>query len=300
MIHNFNFDWRFMSRIGLGLVLLFLLILPVLLPIQAQAQQRPTPTATSTVKIPLLIPPRYTLIAPPIQITKSVPTFVVTNVGVLNLTSLPLASDTRMTSADLAYSDQFKASINIQSPSSMLIGESRVITLDVTPELLAQASMVRAELHAIEFESVDDGQPDKTVLENVPVSWIWNIAPKQIGEQEFFLAISYINNQGSVVHWQNITLQIAVLPVPSPTSPWTLTPSLTSAPTWTPVPTNSPVPSSVPTITPTLTFWGKVSDSMATDPAAYLGLLITLLLGLLGVYFQYIRKSGKESDSRKK
>lgn len=298
MIHGFNFDSRLMSRFGLGLILLMLLALPAILPHQAQAQEAFTPT--STIRFPVLIRPEVTLIAPPILYTKSAPTFVATDVKVLNLKSVQLTDKLAKTTADLNYSNQFEATINIQSPTSMLIGESRVISLEVTPKLLAQAAMVRAELHALTFDSVDDGYPEKTVIVNMPVSWNWDIAPKEVGEQEFFLSLSYVNDQGSSVHWQNLTLKMTVSPVPSPTSPWTLTPTTTSIPTWTPLPSNSPVPSPIPTITPTLTFWGKVSDNIATDPAAYLGLLVTLLLGLLGVYFQYIRKSGKESDSRKK
>jgi hypothetical protein len=298
MIHRFNLDSRFISRIGLGLILLSLVILPILLPDQAHAQRGFT--STPTVYIPFLIRPGATLVAPQLLFTKSVPTVVVTNVRVLNLKSVQLADKTAQLSADLNYSDQFQASINVQSPSSMLIGESRVITLEVVPELLAQASMVRAELHAVEFESVDDGQPDKTVIENTPVSWNWNIAPKQVGQQEFFLALSYINNQGSRVSWQNITLQMTVSLAPSPTDSWTPAPLDTSVPTWTPSPTETPAPKALPTITPTRAFWGRVSDNISENPAPYLGTLVTLLLGLLGVYFQYIRRSDKESGGKKK
>jgi hypothetical protein len=52
-------------------------------------------------------------------------------------------------------------------------------------------------------------------------------------------------------------------------------------------------------VTPTDTFTKRVSDSVAENPAPYLTTLVTLLLGLLGVYFQYIRKSNKESEGKK-
>jgi hypothetical protein len=299
MIHRLDIDSRFMSRLGVGLIVLILLMMPTTLPHQVLAQKASTPTPT--VHSPILIRPGVTLVAPPIVFTKSVPTFVVTDVQVSNLKSAQLAGKVAETTGDLNYSDQFEATINIHSPSSMLMGESKVITLEVIPELLAQASMVRAELHAVEFDSVDDGEPEKTVIVNTPVSWNWNIAPKQVGNQEFFLAISYINNQGSRVHWQNITLQMNVSLAPSPTLPWTSTPTTTStnAPTWTPSPTSSPAPQVVPTMTSTPAFWEKVSDNISSNPAPYLGTLVTLLLGLLGVYFQYVRKSDKGSDSKK-
>jgi len=297
-----------MSRIALGLVFLFLiLILPVLLPKQVRAQT--VSTATPTVKIPFLIRPGVTLIAPPLVITKSAPTFVATNVEVLNLeeTHIPLTGGTGVnnTSADLAYSDQFEATINIQSPISMVLGESRVITLEVTPELLAQASMVRAELRALQFESLDDGQPEKTVIENIPVKWNWNIAAKQAGEQEFFLSISYVNDQGSRVNWQSITLQMIVSPPATPTSPPTSTSTDTQAPA--PFSNETLTPAASPTSsatlftpTPTLTFMGKVSNDIAENPATYLGMLVTLVLGLLGVYFQYVRKGDKGSNGKGK
>jgi len=304
MVHSFSPEARFLSRVGLGLILLVLLVLPVLLPAQARAQQAFTPT--STVRIPGLFRPQATLIAPPILITKFVPTFVVRDVGVSNLESIPLTNVTNKTTADINFEDQFRATINVQSPSSMLIGESRVITLEVIPELLAQASMVRADLLAIKFESVNDGQPEKTVLVNTPVRWNWNIAPKEVGEQEFFLAISYVNNQGSRVHWQNIILKMTVSQPITPTNSSTATPTDTQpsapvdthTPTWTPSPTNLPEETAVFTLTPT--FMRRVSDNVAENPAPYLATLVTLLLGLLGVYFQYIRKSDKGSDSKKK
>jgi len=253
------------------------------------------------------------LIAPPIRVTKSVPTFVVTDVEVSNLKSVQLAGETTRTTAAIAFVDQFTASINVQSPSSMMLGESRVITLEIIPEFLAQAAMVRAELNALKFDSLDDGYPEKTVIVNTPVRWNWNIAPKEAGEQEFFLALSYVNNEGSRVHWQNITLNMSVSIAVSPTGgatatlidtptlisyEITLTPSDTPIPTGTPSPTNSPE-ATVFVLTPTDTFMRRVSDNVAENPAPYLATLVTLLLGLLGVYFQYIRKSDKGSDSKK-
>jgi len=303
MSNRYRSDARFVVRMGLGFVfLLLVLILPILLPIRARAQTASTPTAT--VRIPNLFRPPVTLIAPPIVITKSAPTFVAINVGVLNLESFPLTSKTTVTTADLNYEDQFKATVNVQSPSSMLLGESRVITLELVPELLAQASMVRADLRAIKFESLDDGQPEKTVIENIPVRWNWNIAPKEVGEQEFFLSISYVNNQGSRVNWQNITLQMSVAQPVTPTRPPTATatdtqapaPFNTEAPTLTASPTSSPP---FYTLTPTRTFMEKVSDDVADNPAPYLGTLVTLMLGLLGVYFQYVRKNEKDSGKKK-
>jgi hypothetical protein len=301
MVHGFSPDARLISRIGLGLILLVLLVLPASLPGQVRAQQAVTPTPA--VIIPDLFQPEATLIAPPILITKSVPTFVVTDLKVSNLRSVQLAGDTTRTTAAIAFTDQFTASINVQSPSSMLLGESRVITLEIIPEFLAQASMVRAELNALKFDSVDDGYPEKTIIVNTPVRWNWNIAPKEAGEQEFFLALSYLNDQGSSVHWQNITLKMSVSIAASPTGgatatlidtptlisfEITLTPSHTPTPTWTPTPTN------LPEATPTDTFLRKVSDDVAENPAPYLTVLVTLLLGLLGMYFQYVRKRDKD------
>lgn len=306
MIHGFRPDARFTSCIGLGLILLVLLVLPASLPRQARAQQANTPTPTFRNRG--LFQPQVTLVAPPILITKSAPTFVVTDVRVLNLNSVKLAGETTKTTADIAFSDQFTATINVQSPTSMLIGESKVITLEVIPEFLAQAAMVRAELHALKFDSVDDGYPEKTIVVNIPVRWNWNIAPKEVGEQEFFLAISYVNNQGSRVHWQNITLNMRVSPAATATNPPTVTPSDTQAPqpfntdipTWTPSPTNSPEATLFYTPTPTDSFSKRIADDVAENPAPYLASLVTLMLGLLGVYFQYIRKSDKGSDSRNK
>lgn len=308
MVHGFRLRTRFLSRVGLGLVLLVLLVLPLVLPRQAGAQQAATPTGT--VRIPGLFRPKVTLVAPPIAITRSAPTFVVTGVRVSNLETTALSSATNKTTADLVFEDQFKATINVQSPSSMRMGESRVITLEIIPELLAQATMVRADLLAIKFESLDDGQPEKTVLVNTPVRWNWNIAPKEAGEQEFFLALAYVNSQGSRVHWQNIILKMVVSQAATPTDPWTATgiepqptttagsptpsPPDTSTPTWTPSPTDLPdTPVAFSTPTPTDTFMKRVSDDVADNPGTYLGILVTFVLGLLTVYFQHIRKKGK-------
>jgi hypothetical protein len=304
MVNGYRPGARLLSRAGLGLILLVLLVLPAILPGQARAQQAFTPTAT--VQFPRLFQPQATLVAPPIQITRSVPTFVVTDVRVSNLETTALTSLTNETTADLAFQDQFKATINIQSPSSMRMGESRVITLEVIPELLAQASMVRADLLAIKFESLDDGQPEKTVLVNTPVRWNWNIAPKEAGEQEFFLSLSYVNSQGSRVHWQNVILQVAVSQIVTPTNgvivtltdTQVFTPTHTAildtqTPTWTPSPTNLPEETPVFTLTPTETIGRRLSDDVAENPATYLGILVTLVLGLLTVYFQHIRKKDK-------
>jgi hypothetical protein len=305
MIHRFKIDSRFMSRLATGLILLVLLALPAVLPGGARAQQVDTPTPTQRTHI--LLRPQVTLIASPIVITQSTPTVVVTGVGILNLSSVLLSRQTTKTTGDLSFANQFTAKISVQSPSSMLIGESRVITLEVIPELLAQAAMVRAELHALTFDSVDDGYPEKTVIVNTPVSWNWDIAPKEVGEQEFFLSLSYVNDQGSQVHWQNITLKMLVSPAATPTYTPTSVPIPsdthmpinTQVPTWTPSPTNLPVAPPAFTPTPTFTFMKKVSNNVADNPAPYLGTLVTLLLGLLGVYFQYIRKSNKGSDGKK-
>ena len=292
------------GRIGFGFIFLFLfMILPILLPRQARAQTASTPTPT--VRIPFLFRPGVTLIAPPIVIVNTTPTFVANNVGILNLETFPLTNKTNVTTADLSFEDQFKASVNVQSPSSMLLGESRVITLEIIPEALAQASMVRADLRALQFESLDDGQPEKTVIENRPVRWNWNIAPKETGQQEFFLSISYVNSQGSRVNWQNISLEMTVSRPATPTSPPTSTPTETQAPVpfGNETPTLAASPTSSPPVftpTPTLTFMGKVSNDIAENPATYLGMLVTLVLGLLGVYFQYVRKSNKDSNSKGK
>lgn len=313
MFNRVRADVRVISRAGLGLAILLLaLVFPALPPEQARAQGASTPT----VRIPHLFQPQATLIAPPIVITKSVPTFVVTNLGVLNLESAQLTGQTTRTTADINFEDQFKATVNVESPSSMLLGESRVITLEVIPELLAQASMVRAELQAVRFDSADDGHPEKTVIVNTPVRWNWNIAPREVGQQEFFLAISYVNNYGSRVHWQNITLKMTVSRAATPTDPGTATfiatqtdsaigtiilmPVDTHTPTWTPSATNSPEATFLPTLTPTRTFAEKVSEDVAENPATYLGTLVTLVLGLLGVYFQYIRKRDKDSGIKPK
>jgi hypothetical protein len=313
MVHSFRPDARLMSRAGIGLVLLGLLVLPAILPGQARAQQAFTPTAT--IKIPFLSRPQATLVAPLIIITESVPTFVVTDVGVSNLRSVQLTEQTTRTTAAIAFEEQFTATVNVQSPSSMLLGESRVITLEIIPEYLAQAAMVRAELQALKFDSADDGYPEKTVIVNTPVRWNWNIAPKEAGEQEFFLALSYVNSQGSRVHWQNITLNMSVSIAASPTGGATatfidtptlisfeisLTPSDTPIPTWTPTPTNTLETASIFTLTPTRTFAEKVSDDVSENPGTYLATVVTLVLGLLGVYFQYIRKSDKKTGSQKK
>jgi hypothetical protein len=301
MVYSFSPEARFISRIGLALILLLMLVLPASLPGPARAQQAFTPTPR--VIIPDLFQPEATLLAPPILVTQSVPTFVITDLEVSDLRSVQLAGETTRTTAGIAFTDQFTAAINVQSPSSMLLGESRVITLEIIPEFLAQASMLRAELNAVKFDSVDDGYPEKTIIVNTPVRWNWNIAPKEAGEQEFFLALSYLNDQGSSVHWQNITLKMSVSIAASPTGGLTatlidtptlisfeitLTPSLTPTPTWTPTPTN------LPEATPTHTFLRKVSDDVAENPAPYLTVLVTLLLGLLGMYFQYIRKRDKD------
>ncbi len=281
-----KFDFRSICCFGSGLIVLIVLTLPALLVRQVSAQT--SNTSTPTLNFPILIAPQYTLIAPKLFITKSVPTFMVSNIQVLNLKSIQLTGGITKTTADIDYSNQFKGSINIQSPTSMMVNESRVITLEVVPETLAQASMVHAELHAVTFESADDGQPDKTVVVNVPVKWNWAIASKNTGQQEFFLAISYVNNQGSRVYWQNITLIMTV------SAPSTATDTPPPPPTLTLTPSPTPIPPVAPTSIPTLTSGQKAADAILSNPVPVVGVAVTLLLGLLSIYFQYVRKKKPE------
>jgi hypothetical protein len=303
---------RFVGYLAFVLLTLFALTLvPVTSSGQVEAQRALTPTAT--IRIPNLIRPQVTLIAPPLAITKSAPTFVLVNVGLLDLQSVQLAGETTRTTAALAFEDQFTASVNVQSPSSMSLGESRVITLEIIPGVLAQAAMLRADLNALNFNILDDGYPEKTVVAGTPVRWNWDIAPKEAGEQEFFLSLSLINGQGSRVHWQNVPLKMDVSIAISPTGAASATPivtpslipyEITLAPTEAPSPTSTPSPTDTPqalstfTVTPTDTFMKRVSNDVADNPGTYLGILVTLLLGLVTVYFQFIRKSKKDSEGR--
>jgi hypothetical protein len=50
-------------------------------------------------------------------------------------------------------------------------------------------------------------------------------------------------------------------------------------------------------MTPTFTFYEKTINSIAENAVPCIAAIVTLLLGLLGVYFQYIRKGGKKSDN---
>jgi hypothetical protein len=53
-------------------------------------------------------------------------------------------------------------------------------------------------------------------------------------------------------------------------------------------------------MTPTRTFLEKFSDDASDNHAPYLGMVVTLVLGLLGVYFQYIRKRDTAPDNKNK
>jgi hypothetical protein len=153
---------------------------------------------------------------------------------------------------------------------------------------------VQAQLKSVSLNSTDDGQPEKQAFLNIPVEWSWSVAAQGTGEQDFFIAISYRNNNGSSVHWQNIPLQLMVvapatattqpLPTAEPSLEPTITPSLTSLP-----PTEI-IPSATPPPTATRTTTENIKVSFANNPAAYLTIIVTLLLGLLGIIVQVTRK----------
>ncbi len=184
-------------------------------------------------------------------------------------TPVPISSSLLKFTTVLTLANQLNASLDVQSPPSIPLGDSKVITLQITPSTLqSKSSQIRAKLSGVNFQIADDGQPDKTLTPGVPVKWSWVVSSSTPGSQALLLAIYYLDQKGNVqAQWDNLPINIDISGkvVPSPT-PENLS--------------------------------DQILKNLADNSATLIGVAVTLILGLLGLYLQYGRKG--KSDKEKK
>ncbi len=194
----------------------------------------------------------------------------------INIQKIPLTVSSPITisnsilkySTILTASNLLNASLDLRSPPSIPLGESKVITLQITPSTLqSKSSQIRAKLSGVNFQIADDGQPDKTLAPGVAVNWSWVISSTSPGSQALLLSISYLDQKGNVqAQWENLPINIDVSSnIPSPT------------------------PESVN---------DQIIKNLVDNTATLIGVGVTLILGLVGLYLQYGRKG--KADAKKK
>lgn len=182
-------------------------------------------------------------------------------------TPVPLSNSILKYSTILNISNLLNASLDLQSPPNIPLGESKVITLQITPSVLqSKSSQIRAKLSGVSFQIADDGQPDKTLEPGATVNWSWVVSSSSPGQQALLLAISYLDQKGNVTaQWENM-------------------------------PINIDISNSVPSPTPE-SLSNQIIKNLADNTATLIGVAATLILGLVGLYLQYGRKS--KTDTKK-
>jgi hypothetical protein len=211
--------------------------------------------------------------------------------------------------AELTYSTFFTGSMDIENPEMILLGNSDSVRLVIIPSLFSSDSSISAVLNSSpdKVTVVPDPQSLKPVNGTTPLKWTWLIDPKVPGEHILLLYITYQGSSGSAsdARWDNLEIRLVVA---APTATWTstytatssstptFTPTITPTVTLTPItfsPTFTPTPTITVTPTSTLTNSQKIATALVNNPAPVIGTIVTLLLGLLTLYFN-VRKGDKK------
>lgn len=210
----------------------------------------------------------------------------------------------------LKYSSFFTGSMDVKNPSVMLLGDSDSITLTITPASITNDSAIQPELLGVadKISILPAVQPEKPINGTSQLTWTWVVDPKVTGKHVLLLNITYKNTQAASkatsARWESIEVDLTVQLPPSETPTPTLTPTITPSPTKTPsftvAPTLTFTVTPIPTFTstPTLTTGEVIKESLASNVVTLIGILVTLLLGVLTLYFQTIRKSDKNSAGK--
>jgi hypothetical protein len=267
-------------------LLLSILLISISSPGMADAQT----LATSTKGLPssrVFLPTK--LIIPRNLIKLSTPVF-----------NTQIISGLVLNKAALKYSTYFTGSMDIQNPSEMILGNTEAVKLTITPSDSSSSSSIQVQLVGVadKITIVPDVQPERQVNGTAPLQWTWVIDPKAAGNHILLLNITYNVNQEntSSARWDSIEVDLHVVLPPTDTATSTAPPTTTPSATLTPLPTLTLGPSDtpIPTITVASTATPTNSEKMITgivaNPVPLIAALVTLMLGLLTLYFQNIRK----------
>jgi hypothetical protein len=253
-------------------------------------------------------------------------------IALIHIKSINYGDGRVINTAQLSIDPLGLGSMRVTSPSVIKLGESSVIRLLISPDsilshlpkvaapiLSANAPnyaiefndrlqiypIMTAELQGLNFDIVSTGNPSKPVTSNLPVEWVWNVAPKSSGRQTLTLVISVPvildNTQGiaSALALKDIPIEIQVevtttpLPSNTPQPSSTLTPSKTPSLTLTPSPTSTSTPTLTPTSIPVIT---RIGDQIINNVAVIIGAIITLIGVLVTAYWS--NKKPKENSSQ--
>lgn len=233
-------------------------------------------------------------------------------IAVLNVHTITLPNGAIQNSAELSVSPLGLGSLKLTSPSTIKLGESSIIRLEIRPDSILENlpkvsaptisvnspeyvlefsdrlqiyPVMTSELKGVNFEIESDNRPEKPVISYMPVEWIWNITPLSAGKQTLILVISVpviINRNYDVASAQilkNIPIEIQVVVTPSP------------IPSETPTPTQTPIPTLTPTPLPPI---AKISEKLTEN----ISLIVVAIIGLIGVLVTaYVaRVNGKPSE----
>jgi len=232
-------------------------------------------------------------------------------IAVLNVHTITLPNGAIQNSAELSVSPLGLGSLKLTSPSTIKLGESSIIRLEIRPDSILESlpkvsaptisanspgyvlefsdrlqiyPVMISELKGVNFEIESDNRPEKPVISYMPVEWIWNITPLSEGKQTLILVISVpviINRNYDVASAQilkNIPIEIQVVVTPSP------------MPSETPTPTQTPIPTLTPTPLPPI---AKISEKLTENISSIVAAIIALIGVLVTAYV--IRINAKES-----
>ncbi len=258
------------------------------LPSIVSVQTTPTPAATATRFAPSTLAPQT---RPPAQPTNSPITIID-----LNQTKQPDGS-IKITGQVTAQDNLGLGQMEVASPDTMLMGETRTIRLRVSPsQQIASATSVPApgktpdlpafvykfggnidlypvmfaELRTLSFDVDKTGVIRRDVTPNTTAVWDWIVSPRSPGRQELAIEISIpavidgVDSQLSTLQDVPIAIQVQS-PVP------------------TPVPLNE-----------------RIGESLAANSGAIIVALIGLVGTLVGILVKMRSDQDKDTKKRKK
>ncbi len=265
-----------------------ILLLAVWLSACAPAAATPVsaPTSAPAIKSPV---PAPTQTQPPTGPTRS-------PITVVDVQQSRQPNGSIKTTANVTTADNLGlGQMEVASPDTMLMGETRTISLRVSPAAQLASStpiaapgktpylpsfvykfggnidlypIMIAELRTLSFDVDKPGPIRRTISPNIPVTWDWIVSPRSTGRQELAIEISIpavINGVDSeLTTLQDLPIEIVV-----------------QAPTPTPVP---------------------LADQLSQSIANNTGAIVVALIGLIGTLAGVLVKmrSDQERDARKR
>ena len=245
-------------------------------------------------------------------------------------TSTPDPLSFQQTDNPNTSSSKIVGELNLEYPYEMLAGGSEVVylSIDIPAELLNSSLIsfvrvtisenqpekvpvlqlhktnilisksMRAELTSQSFEiknlmpniqNVDTQVPDN------PTTWAWDIkSPDTYGSH--ILSLRIYLNEDQVPIWTGVFKVNVVGPTATPTG----SPSPTQSPSSTPTMTPTIVPTFTFTPTATPTIGERIVEGMVNNPTAVLAIILPFIIGIITIYFQYIRPKRQEKSKKNK